>query len=143
MTDQLSLFGHNTMKTFTEETRVCTKCGEEKDTKDFHVPYYKKNNEKGYSYTCKSCKKHQIQQVKKLRGIHPQPESMCCDLCGQNKDKLHLDHDHITDTFRGYLCVNCNHGLGKFHDNVEVLKKAISYLEKNRVLNNLIEKEKA
>lgn len=40
-----------------------------------------------------------------------------------------IDHCHTTGKIRGLLCTNCNNMLGKAKDNVEVLKKAISYLE--------------
>lgn len=46
--------------------------------------------------------------------------------------RLHVDHCHDTGKVRGLLCVACNTGMGKLRDNVEVLKRAIEYLEKNR-----------
>ena len=36
----------------------------------------------------------------------------------------HLDHDHKTGEFRGYLYMNCNMALGKFMDDPEILSKA-------------------
>jgi hypothetical protein len=30
---------------------------------------------------------------------------------------------------RGLLCDNCNHGVGKFHENPALLTRAIQYLE--------------
>jgi hypothetical protein len=41
---------------------------------------------------------------------------------------LNQDHDHESGRLRGFLCMDCNTGLGKFHDNVEYLKSAIEYL---------------
>ena len=40
----------------------------------------------------------------------------------------HLDHDHLTGQLRGFLCVHCNKGLGRFKDNSVLLKQAINYL---------------
>jgi hypothetical protein len=40
----------------------------------------------------------------------------------------HVDHCHTTDRVRGLLCNNCNNGLGRFMDNPEYLKNAITYL---------------
>jgi len=57
-----------------------------------------------------------------------------CALCSKSSDKdrvLCLDHDHKTNLVRGLLCNDCNIGLGKFKDNIEVLGKAIVYLSKN------------
>lgn len=46
------------------------------------------------------------------------------------KKSLCLDHCHSTLKVRGLLCDNCNAGLGKFKDNIDLFKKAILYLEK-------------
>lgn len=43
--------------------------------------------------------------------------------------KLAVDHDHDTKEIRGLLCCNCNHGIGKFQDNSELLRGAAMYLE--------------
>lgn len=55
-----------------------------------------------------------------------------CAICEKQKLKLVIDHCHTKMVFRGLLCYNCNMGLGQFFDNVEVLKKAIVYLENTR-----------
>jgi hypothetical protein len=56
-----------------------------------------------------------------------------CSICGiEEKDikgKLHVDHCHDTGKIRGLLCKNCNVALGHFKDNVDLLKKAINYLQ--------------
>lgn len=41
----------------------------------------------------------------------------------------HTDHCHTTSRVRGILCLSCNTGLGHFKDNIERLRRAISYLE--------------
>lgn len=56
-----------------------------------------------------------------------------CALCdrpeSEFKKRLHLDHCHNSNKVRGLLCPKCNMGLGLFHDNIEVLQKAINYLK--------------
>ena len=52
----------------------------------------------------------------------------------------HIDHDHkcCPDSFtcgqctRGILCHHCNRGLGGFKDNLDILKSAVEYLEKEK-----------
>jgi hypothetical protein len=57
-----------------------------------------------------------------------------CAICGIHEEnitkKLAVDHDHKTNQVRGYLCNNCNRGIGLLKDDVEVMKKAIEYLER-------------
>ena len=54
-----------------------------------------------------------------------------CAICEENPPE-HVDHDHETGEVRGILCFNCNGGLGQFRDRVDILKKAITYLERTR-----------
>ena len=42
---------------------------------------------------------------------------------------LSVDHDHNTGKIRGLLCAFCNHGIGRFRDDIDLMKKAIKYLE--------------
>ena len=58
-----------------------------------------------------------------------------CDICGginTNGRRLYVDHDHNTGDVRGLLCDNCNVGIGRMKDNVEVLENAIAYLRKHK-----------
>jgi hypothetical protein len=68
-------------------------------------------------------------------GVVPKRPSVC-DLCGKppGKHALHLDHDHITGEFRGWLCHNCNTGIGKLRDDPVLLEKAALYLRVRRGL---------
>lgn len=55
-----------------------------------------------------------------------------CDLCGvpeqECNQKLHMDHNHETGEFRGFLCARCNMGLGYFRDSEELLIDALHFL---------------
>ena len=53
-----------------------------------------------------------------------------CKICKkESKEKrLSIDHCHKTGKVRGLLCQSCNWGLGHFKDDVNLLKKAILYL---------------
>lgn len=54
-----------------------------------------------------------------------------CDICQREPksiSELHLDHDHVTGRIRGFICTNCNRGLGYFQDDQPRLIQAIAYL---------------
>lgn len=56
-----------------------------------------------------------------------------CAICKKEyelggKVGLAVDHCHSKGHVRGLLCVQCNHAIGKFEDNVEFLNNAIAYL---------------
>ena len=54
-----------------------------------------------------------------------------CPVTGTVKTKsLCVDHNHDTGELRGILCRSCNVGLGNFKDNIDLLKKAVQYLER-------------
>lgn len=52
-----------------------------------------------------------------------------CETSDSGKMDWCADHCHETKQKRGLLCRKCNSGLGHFNDDVEVMKKAIEYLE--------------
>jgi hypothetical protein len=66
-----------------------------------------------------------------------------CAICGRETDqtgwRMPVDHDHSCCSrkdqscgkcLRGILCSNCNHGLGHFGDDPELLRRAIIYLNR-------------
>jgi Recombination endonuclease VII len=60
-----------------------------------------------------------------------------CECCGRSSsgrtgtEVLCLDHDHVTRTFRGWLCRRCNRGIGILGDNLEGLMRAVAYLKRS------------
>ena len=63
------------------------------------------------------------------------PRDGHCDCCLKIPEDpfgrgLHLDHDHKTGEFRGWICRGCNHGIGVLGDDVSGLQNAIAYLQR-------------
>jgi hypothetical protein len=58
-----------------------------------------------------------------------------CGICGTRAEDNHrgwslpVDHDHATGAVRGILCDRCNRALGLLADDIDLLRKAIKYLE--------------
>lgn len=60
-------------------------------------------------------------------------EPTSCECCGKpDRRALALDHCHETGQFRGWLCSNCNLGIGKIGDSIEALERALAYLKRGR-----------
>lgn len=55
-----------------------------------------------------------------------------CAICKEPMGRVCTDHDHSTGEARGLLCLTCNAGLGQFHDDPDLLRSAIDYLEATR-----------
>jgi len=65
-----------------------------------------------------------------------------CLICGKPEiatykngkvKRMSVDHCHTTGAVRGLLCSKCNHGLGNFDDNPELLVVAAEYLRHTRL----------
>jgi phage FluMu protein Com len=52
-----------------------------------------------------------------------------CGICGDELNKINIDHDHESGKVRGLLCTGCNTGLGHLGDNINGLEKALHYLK--------------
>ena len=61
-------------------------------------------------------------------------QNLCCAICSDKESNLkgilHVGHNHKTKKVRGLLCNECNHGIGNFKDEPQILRKAIAYLER-------------
>jgi len=103
--------------------------------KIYSKEYYKKNKKK----INEQFRKYKILQYGLSIDEHTallNNQNMCCAICGINenelKTSLHIDHDHKTSKIRGLLCMKCNRAIGYFNDDINLLKNAIEYLNKNK-----------
>lgn len=107
-----------------------------------------RGNVDGLDSKCKECGKNRYRQ--RFFGISSQKfeqlkkdQNYQCAICltknpGGRDGSWHIDHDHsccasgVTcgKCVRGLLCQKCNHGLGLFNDDIEILRKAILYVER-------------
>lgn len=102
--------------------------------------YKKRNPEKGKNGHLKRNYKIDLDQYNQMLldqnlvcGICLKEEAAVDNKLGKVKD-LAVDHCHITGKVRGLLCFRCNTSLGKFEDSIEILQRAIDYLNKSREL---------
>lgn len=109
------------------ETKICINCNKEQAIVDF--PLFS-TKEGGRKNTCKLCSRRLSKIRRKLRAENPPPPPGPCPICGKHTEKWILDHCHFVNTFRGYICNRCNLGMGNFNDDINIMMKAVSYLEK-------------
>lgn len=122
-------------------SKKCNKCNKELPLSEFS-----KHSASNYLRPeCKKCNNNLSKQRSDLRKIHGSPpENYICPICkrteqdissggGNKSTRWVLDHDHEHNTFRGWLCHNCNMGIGAFKDNIIILNNAIEYLKNNEL----------
>lgn len=65
-----------------------------------------------------------------------------CAICGRvpyGKEKsLAVDHDHTTGQIRGLLCMDCNIGIGRFREDLGIMKAAMLYLSSPTAVSGII-----
>jgi hypothetical protein len=121
--------------------KTCSKCKIELDNSKFSPS----SGGKYLRPECRSCASKLSKQRLELRKVWGYPEEThVCPICLKNEDELKgtggnasiwvVDHDHITNSFRGHICHNCNRGLGVFQDDIERLERAIKYLSSNSTI---------
>lgn len=75
-----------------------------------------------------------VRAIQRRRKGTPAPtrvEPAHCECCGRRAvDTLCLDHDHVTGVFRGWLCRQCNAGIGQLGDTPESVERALAYLKR-------------
>jgi hypothetical protein len=88
-----------------------------------------------YQARCKPCSSARFVVVYHIRKTAP-PVPAACECCGKDfsdvvKKNIHMDHCAETETFRGWLCQQCNVGLGYLGDDLDGVTKAVAYLERH------------
>jgi hypothetical protein len=137
----------------------CSKCRKRKPIKDFSRDKSRPEGHQRFCKPCNTENVRRIRStpegrahhdflvwrkdLEKLYGLSPNEyyalvakQNGCCAICGRppigrKHENLDVDHCHNTLKVRGLLCNPCNQGLGSFHDNVDILQKAIDYLKLN------------
>jgi len=74
-------------------------------------------------------KRYKITEAEVMKMLEDQ--NYCCKLCGISFEikRRAVDHCHATGIVRGILCYPCNMGLGGFDDSVDLMYRAIKYVE--------------
>ena len=110
------------------ETKYCPKCETNHPISEFRIRKEgRRDGGRLYTY-CISCEKKINKELSENRKKAP-PKPDACECCGKVTLNLVLDHDHDSGKIRGWICQDCNIGIGRLGDNINGLRAAISYLE--------------
>ena len=117
--------------------RTCLLCCRKRELDKYHILSIeekrarkaKANLAPNYMKKWKLSKKYGL-TLEEYHQMLTEQNSKCylCENVIEGRD-LKVDHNHKTGKVRKLLCHLCNSGLGSFKENVNVLKKTISYLE--------------
>ena len=105
--------------------KECRVCHTEKPRSEF--PKHKHSHD-GFDSRCRVCKQTQARLRAAYKRVHPTPPPGACPMCHKYTASWVLDHAHDTDEMRGYICNNCNLGLGHFDDSPEFLDRAAQWI---------------
>ena len=119
--------------------KVCNVCHRLLDTTKFQKNQNGKGDRTIRRPSCNDCRET-IDGVgisaadRKKWKTKPAYEPFKCPICQKTTipsltSKVVLDHDHTNGRVRGWICDSCNTGIGRFKDDVSLLKRAIIFLE--------------
>lgn len=125
------------MQSQQQHTKKCNKCNEILDRSNF-------SPSGGGTYLRPECRKCNYKLAKERKELKEKygsaPVGYICPICLRGEDELigtggnagtwTLDHNHKTKEFRGFLCHSCNRGVGAFKDDINMMMRAIQYLNK-------------
>lgn len=132
---------NNTGKGFSK--KICNICHILKNNEDFEINQTDAKGIKTNRPSCRMCRKDingtpmMKDEEKRMESIKPAKNSIFkCPICEKTSivgvtANLVKDHNHVTGKAREWICDSCNTGLGRFKDDIEILKRAIDYLNKN------------
>lgn len=96
--------------------------------KEYQKRYYEENKDR---QRCKSFQKLYGITLEEYNQMLEEQDNQC-GICGVQESeadvKLSVDHCHETGIIRGLLCRACNTGIGNLRDSIELLEKAVDYL---------------
>jgi len=118
------------------DTKRCAKCKQD-------LPLYMFGKASGGNYLrgeCKKCGREICKSREKAKAVASAvPTNHICPIClreegavkdrgGKKSGTWCCDHNHVSEKFRGWLCHDCNRGIGNLGEDIARFQRAIEYL---------------
>jgi hypothetical protein len=113
-----------------EGSQKCKKCGKILPLLAFTTHTLRGDGAYYLLKACRECRTEVKAEHREARRTAP-PEPENCEKCHENK-KLQVDHIHGSTIFRGWLCKDCNTGMGGLGDDLRGVLQAAIYLENDK-----------
>lgn len=145
---------------WSDDGRICTRCGTFKPWEEFHARQHGKNGRASICAECGRVARRQYRadNLERVRatdrayeqriGRHTKrryglgreeweaqvaAQGGLCAVCGRKpRRRLVGDHCHLTGTFRGIVCDQCNIAMGQTGDDPEILRALADWIELER-----------
>lgn len=116
--------------------KECRGCHRELSIHEFEKNQRSPNGVRSRRSECRDCRKGKkgarATDKKAFEKNNPKPpigDTFQCPICVRmftvNKTNVNLDHDNTTGEIRGWICADCNTGMGKMRDDISVFARAI------------------
>lgn len=120
--------------------KICNICHKLLDSNKFAKNQNGINNRSVRRPSCSDCRKHlegiNMSAKTKAEWAKKKPQNIPfeCPICSKRTIagvtcKVVLDHNHRNGEARGWVCDSCNTGIGRFKDDINLIKKAIKFIE--------------
>ncbi len=128
MKDGLNNNCKDCVKKYTEENK--------ERVRKYKSDYYYANREKCIERDRKNSLKRKYNVTVEWYEAQLEKQNGKCMICGAAESggispTLHVDHNHKTGQVRGLLCRPCNTGIGLFKEDVNLIEKAIEYVNRH------------
>ena len=119
-----------------QDVKECRMCNRSLPIVAFNIDRSSTKGKPFYRTACRECERNKSRETEYIKthtaNISKSNTCECCNKAIPESDRVNFDHCPDSLTFRGWLCTNCNTGIGKLGDSIEGLEKALSYLNIHR-----------